>query len=106
MHVCDVIAKDIVVSVTVRTTTTRVAVQTRGMVVHRFVSCSVCHCVNLSGLPILMASPADGPHEGGMRRREGARARRERRQRAEARFTAQVGTGRCNFCGSSWWASL
>ena len=33
-----------------------------------------------------MATPAEGPVEGGMRRREGARARRERLQRAEARL--------------------
>ena len=72
------------------TTTTRVAVQTRGLVVHRFVSCSVRHRVNLFGLPILMATPADGPHEGGMRRREGARVRRERRQRAEARLRLRL----------------
>ena len=72
------------------TTTTRVAVQTRGMVVQNFVSCAVRHRVNLSGLPILMASPADGPHEGGMRRREGARARRERRQRAEAHLRLRL----------------
>ena len=72
------------------TTTTRVAVQTRGLVVHRFVSWSVCHRVNLLGLPILMATPADCPHEGGMRRREGARARRERRQRAEPRLRLRL----------------
>ena len=75
---------------TTTTTTTRVAVQTRGLVVHRFVSCSVCHRVNVLGLPILMATPADGLYEGGMRRPEGARARRERRQRAEARLRLRL----------------
>ena len=55
-------------------TTHRVAAETRGLVVHRFVSCSVCHPVNLLGLPILMATPAGRPHEGGMRRREGAQS--------------------------------
>ena len=37
-----------------------------------------------------MATPADGPVEGGMRRREGARARRERHQRAEARLRLRL----------------
>ena len=37
-----------------------------------------------------MATPADGPHEGGMRRREGPRVRRERRQRAEARLRLRL----------------
>ena len=49
-----------------------------------------CLRVNLLGQPFQMATPADGPVEGGMRRREGACARRERRQRAVARLRLRL----------------
>ena len=49
-----------------------------------------CLRVNLSGQPYQMATPADGLGEGGMRRPEGPRARREPRQRAEARLRLRL----------------
>ena len=68
---------------TTTTTTHRVAVQTRGLVVHRFVSCSFVFALTF-WVNRLRWQP------GGVRRREGARARRERRQRAEARLRLRL----------------